>query len=139
MSEETTIYDKNGIKITNLRAVFGEKTYSVANITSVEAKTIPPSTGCAFTILVGGIIAIIIGISKAFPNTQSFGAHPDYSILILGILAIVSFVIMNRSAKNAYAVSLTTASGEVRAYESNDQQTIKTIVESLNTAIIQKG
>lgn len=139
MSEETTIYDQNGIKITNLRAVFGEKTYSVANITSVEARTVPPSTGCAFTILIGGILATIVGIAQAFPKSQSFGTRPDFTFLIFGIIAIGSFILINRTAKPTYAVNLTTASGEVKAYESNDQQTIKTIVESLNTAIIQKG
>jgi len=46
---------------------------------------------------------------------------------------------MNRSAKPTYTVSLTTASGEVKACESHDQQTIRQIIESLNTAIIQKG
>lgn len=90
-------------------------------------------------VLIAGILAIIVGIGMAFPNTQSFGTHPNYSVLITGIVAIGLFFLINRTAKPTYAVSLTTASGEVRAYESDDQTTIKTIVESLNTAIIQKG
>lgn len=130
MSEEVTIYEQNGIKITNLRAVFGEKTYSVANITSVEAKTIQPSTGLAFTIFVIGLLLFFAGVADLKENL---------GLIIWALGCFVIFFFMNRSAKPTYSVSLTTASGEVKAYESPDQQIIKTIVQSLNTAIIQKG
>jgi uncharacterized membrane protein YiaA len=130
MSEETTIYEQHSIKITNLRAVFGEKTYSVANITSVEAKTIAPSMGLAFIIFVVGIVLFLVGVANFKENL---------SYIIWSIGCFVLFYFMNRSAKPTYTVSLTTASGEVKATESGDQQTIKQIVEALNTAIIQKG
>lgn len=36
MPDEITIYESGSIKITNLRAMFGEKTFAMSNITLSE-------------------------------------------------------------------------------------------------------
>jgi hypothetical protein len=130
MSEETTIYEKDNIKITNLRAVFAEKTYSVSNITSVETKKINPSGCLPAGLICFGLVLFVYGASDLKQNIGSI----VFGLLLFGLVFIIV-----KTTKPSYAVSLTTAAGEVKAYSSLDQATIKQIVEALNTAIIQKG
>ena len=130
MNEETTIYQQGSIKITNLRAIFAEKTYSISNITAVETKTIEPNKNLEFVLLFAGLSMFVCGVTDPSKNIQW---------LIFGVLALVIFYFMYRASRSTYAVNITTASGEVKAYTSQDQAAIQTIVQALNTAIVQKG
>ena len=58
---ETIILKVNDIKITNLRAVIGAKTYAVSNITSVSLaeKNLSPVVGKAVVIV--SLISLVIG------------------------------------------------------------------------------
>jgi len=130
MAEETEIYTIDDIRITNLRAVFGQKTYSIANITSVEAQEVP-ANGCAVIFIVFLGIAFIIGGAS--------GSRVDWGVLIIGVLFAAGGVYGFANQKPTHSVTLTTAGGEVKAYTSTDKSVITKIVEALNTAIIQKG
>lgn len=130
MTEETIIFQNGDIKITNLRAVFGEKTYSVSNITSVEAAKINPSSCLPMSVFLLGIFLILIGIVDIKQN---------FSYILFGALAFVIFYFLNKVSSPSWAVSITTAAGEIKAYKSTDQESIKKIVDALNNAIIQKG
>lgn len=126
MTTEISIYEKGNITITNQRAIFSGKTYAVSNITSVEAKTIQPSScleAAAFTLGGSMLIFALLNLSK------------NWQMLIVAAVIIAAAVAMHRSSKPHYAVSLTTASGEVQAYTSFDQQHIQQIIQALNTAI----
>lgn len=130
MKEEIPIYNQGDIKITNLRAVFGNKTYSMSNITSVEKSKAPDSNGClVLGLILGGILAVMF----------SFADGISWGILILGVLAAGLGVFVSRTTKPEYVVQFGSASGEVKAYKSTNQDEIKQIVEAINQAIIQKG
>jgi hypothetical protein len=131
---EIPLYDQNGIKITNLRAVFGEKTYAVANITSVETVTLQPN-GClpAGLIIIGILMAMVGGLPYLSTGDGSLG------MLVIGLLFAGGGIGIMRTSKPSYAVSLTTASGEVKAYTHEDLTVIRAMVEALNTAIVHKG
>ncbi len=126
MAEEFVIYDKGNIKITNLRAVFGPKTFSISNITSVEMQKNEPSSTMIFMLVILGFCLIFFGF-------------PEIVYIFFGVVCIALFVLAYRAQKISWIVSLTTASGEVKAFEDFDQPMIKEIVDALNTAIIQKG
>jgi hypothetical protein len=130
MTEEITILESGKIKITNLRAVFAEKTYSVSNITSVETKQINPSGCLPFGLVVASIIFFMLGVTDLKENWQ---------FILFALLSFGLFIVLYRGSKPSWAVSLTTASGEVKAYESPKQDEIKKIVDALNNAIVQKG
>lgn len=130
---ETVIYESNGVKITNLRAVFGAKTYSISNITSVESKTIEPN-GCVTGVLVMvGVFMIMFGI------VSIVNKDPLWALLVLGLFFAGGGFALYRTAKPTYSVNLTTSAGEVRAHDSYEWSEIGPIVEALNNAIIQKG
>lgn len=131
MSEEVTIYETEDIKITNLRAMFGDKTYSVANITSVEKKEIR-ANGCFPLALMG------IGALMAYSAFRPEAGDGGFVNIALG--AILFFAGLGIATKKpSFSVSLTTAGGEVKAFESPDESKIKAIVSALNDAIIKKG
>ena len=128
--EEITIYEQGNIKITNLRAVFEGKTFSVSNITSVEAKRVDPSSCLPVGILIAGFIFIALFFNDMRENI---------AMLIAGIVFVGLFIVIQKASKPTWVVSITTSSGEEKAYTSPEQETIQKIVESLNNAIVQKG
>ena len=48
MAQEKNIYEKGNIKITDVRAVFGKKTYAISDITSIEKGLIKDQRSLVF-------------------------------------------------------------------------------------------
>lgn len=135
MSAETTILEEGEIKITNLRAIFGDKTYAVSNISAVEMQSKPPSLFPALIGILGGVL-VLIAIPSLLNNRTW---DNNYTALVIGlVLAIYSFLTV-RAAKTQYIISFTSSSGEVKAFASPNEEQINRIVQALNDAIIQKG
>lgn len=128
---ETVIYEKNNVKITNLRAVFSEKTYPISNITSVGSKRIEDGSCLPFSLFIIGVLLLMVGVLKVLDGIYSYLL---YSALFLGL-----GFFLHRSRRPTFAVGITTASGEIKALTSPDEMVIKEIVEALNNAIVQKG
>ena len=134
MKEETTLFEKDNIKITNLRAVFGEKTYAVSNITAVEKETNARSALPPLIAVAGGItLLFVVG------GALSSGDPLNFTALFIGIALLVIGILVVRSERDSYTVKISTASGEIKAFVSSDTAFIKQIVDALNTAIVQKG
>lgn len=128
---EATIYEKNDIKITSLRAVFGAKTYAISNITSVESKRIDGNGCLPAGLMILGVLLFIYGIPRLLDG--------DFTWAIYGLIAFGLGFLIHRNNRPSFVVSLATASGEIKAYTSDSQETITEIVKALNDAIIQKG
>lgn len=128
---EVTIYEKNDIKITGLRAVFGAKTYAISNITSVELKRVDGNGCMPAGLITLGALLFFYGIPRLL--------DANFSWVIIGAISFGIGFAIHKTNKPSFAVSLTTASGEIKAYTSDSQETITEIVKSLNDAIIQKG
>lgn len=137
MPEEKVIYEQDAIKITTARAVFGEKTYAVSTISSVELVTVNPSAGLSNVLLGGGILASIFGAFSLIPRDGRF--HPNWTMLVIGILCIAAGYAWVRSLKPKYMLRFTSTAGAVEAYHSEDRNKIQPIVDAINEAIIQKG
>ena len=129
MADETTLFEEKDIKITNLRAIFGDKTYAMSNITSVSRET-KDSLGCALPALV--IIGIMITIF-------SFIDGPSWGTAAIGIFMAGAGIIGAKNQKPDHIVQIGSSSGEIKAYTSQDRELIEKIVNALNDAIIQKG
>lgn len=136
MPEETVILEEPNIKITNLRAIIENKTYPIANITSVGTAQESPKVLVPLVLIFGGVMALMVSIPTLLNNRTW---DNQYSALTLGFIAITIGVITLRSAKTTHILQLATAAGEVKAYTSTDPNRIQKISEALNTAIIQKG
>jgi len=126
--EEKTYLKDDTVQITSSRAILSGKTYSIANITSVGMQKKEVS-GCGpgLFIFIGVILVVV-----SFTNQISFGT------LAAGLIAIAIAVFTMRSAKPTYVIQVASASGEIKALESEDETYIESVLTALNDAIAQK-
>ena len=130
MTEEKVIYEQGNIKITNLRAIFDDKTYAVSNITSVtkKEKTTP------FSFLPVGIT--VFGIAFM---TISFFNDLNWAVMILGVFMVIGGYFVAMLLRTEYYVEFGSAAGEEQAYASKNIAEIEKIVQAVNQAMIQQG
>ena len=112
-------------KVTNARAVIGEKTYAMANITSVGINRSISRLGRVLVIL-GGLVLLYSGIVFAL------------MIGVLGgVLALVG-LLLNKNARATHVLTLYTASGEIKALASKNLDNLRQISEAITNAMIAR-
>jgi hypothetical protein len=131
MTEEKVIYEKSDVKITNLRAIFGEKTYAISSITSVTRKE--KTNLSAFL----PVAIIVIGI--AFISLAFFNAVINWAIILYGIFMVVGGYFLALLLNTEYSVQIDSASGQTQAYTSKSIAKVTEIVQAINQAMIQQG
>lgn len=125
---ETTYYQSGDITVTSARAVIGDQTYSMSNITSVSMLAVQPNR-------TGGIILTLLGLLLAALGWASGGGL----FLWLGLLGLTIGIIIIAALRTKYAVRIGSASGESNALVATDPAHIQPIVEAINKAIVERG
>lgn len=133
MAEEKNIYEKGKIKITNVRAVFGSKTYAISDITSIEKGLIRTSGSLSLLLFITGFMFGLFGFLDSF---SSF--HREMWLLAV-LLLIGGFGSVFLGGKPQYFIRFSSSAGEIRTYTSYDQAEIEAIVKALREAIARKG
>ena len=131
MPEEKVIYEQGNIRITNLRAIFGDKTYAISNITSVTKKE---KTNLSAFLPVAIIVVGIAFISFAF-----FVDAINWAAISFGVFMVVGGYFVAMLLKTEYFVQIGSASGEEQAYKSKSIAKVTDIVRAINQAMIQQG
>jgi|SRR5215207_3843386 len=131
MPEEKVIYEQGDIRITNLRAIFGAKTYAISNIMSVTKKE---RTNLSAFLPVAIIVLGIAFISFAF-----FNEVINWIAIGFGVLMVVGGYFVAMLLKTEYFVEIGSASGEEQAYHSKSIVKVTDIVRAINQAIIEQG
>ena len=131
MTEEKVIYEQGNIKITNMRAIFGDKTYAISNITSVTKKE---KTNLSAFLPVAIIVVGIAFISFAF-----FNEVINWIAIGFGVLMVVGGYFVAMLLKTQYFVQIGSAAGEEQAYKSKSIVKVMDIVRAINRAIIEQG
>lgn len=131
MTEEKVIYEKSDIRITNLRAIFGDKTYAISNIISVTKKE---RTNLSAFLPVAIIVLGIAFISFAF-----FNEVINWTAIWFGVFMVIGGYFVAMLLKTEYFVQIGTASGEEQAYKSKSIVKVTDIVRAINQAMIQQG
>lgn len=133
MTEEPTIYQDHNVTITRSRVTFPDKTYALANVTSVGVSKKEASQTGPICCIAGGAIGVLIGAmiwKSGGPTCVGIGIV----FILLGILA------GRAETKNAeYTVVFGSASGETKAMSAKDEDYITKIANAINEAIIQRG
>ena len=129
-SNETTYFQEGNITITNARAVLGEKTYAMSNVTSVSMGTIPPNRS---TPIIIGLVGFALGGCGLASETRS------WALIIIGLVAVAVAALIFFTAKERYIVKIGSASGEANALSSIRRDYIEKIVKAMNDAIIRRG
>ena len=130
MTEEKVIYEKSDVKITNLRAIFGDKTYAISNITSVTRRE--KTNLSAFL----PVAIIVLGI--AFISLTFFNEVINWATILYGIIMVVGGYFLALLLNTEYFVQIGGASGEIRAYTSKSIAKVTEIVQAINQAMIQQ-
>ena len=140
---ETTYYSDRGVRITNARAIFGPKTYALANISSVQMGVIPAKRAMAILVALGGLcVTTCMGLSAlgALLNRDSAGVGAFISIAtLLPALVMAGGIYFAVTAKPTYTVRLAATSGEAQAMASTDKVFVQGLVDALNEAIVHRG
>ncbi len=130
---ETVYYDEGGVRITDKRAVIGQTTYALANITSVGVGE-QTSSPCV------AIIMMVVGVALAFVGGLSvLGDGGGWYWLVIGAGLLVGGIMALRMARPRYFARINSAAGEQRALVGQDQASVQRVVEALNKAIVQRG
>lgn len=152
-TQETVFYQDEGILITNTRAVFGAKTYSMANITSVSTHFVPANRMPGIiAAIVGGLLTACCGLLAISPlltlgssdySGDTSGIFRSVAVLVIGavigLLILAGGVALAIMSKPTYVVRIGSTSGEADALASKNKEYIERIVVAMNEAIIKRG
>lgn len=148
---ETDIYqnDREGIFISNSRAIFSETTYEIANITSVSNNQTSismkdwPVYYRPLVIFATAFLFIIVGnvmISRAVGVFSLIGIFIAWFGFFLQIWTFPKVATALRTRdKIGFAITLVTYSGLRRAIVTQDEALAKEVCDALNEAMFQRG
>ena len=122
--QEHEFFRSENVMVSQTRFVTFGQTYAMSGVTSVKASSVSPSrTG---PLIVGGIGMLCLFAGSAGP-------------LIFGAILLAIAALIWASQKPEYFVSLSVASGEVRALKSKDPRFIGDVIQALNECIVARG
>lgn len=132
---EHVYLNRAGARITSARAIFGNKTYALATITSLEGRKINPERSVPYKVVLGGVVACAVS-AFMFVNPESRNGVVS---LLIGVVLIAAGVVWASRIGPTYAVILCTAAGKERVCTSANEWEINEVVAALNQAIIDRG
>ena len=130
MAVEKVVYENANVKITNLRAIFSDKTYAIPNITLVTRKEKPNAAAflpIAVTTL--GFAFLIIGFIGEVTNRPMF---------FLAFVMVFGGYFLAMLLRTEYTVQIGSTSGEELAYTSKSIAEVTEIVDAINMAMIRQ-
>ncbi len=125
---EKTMLKVGMVRITNLRAIFGSKSYELPNITSAYLQAQEPNLFVpVFFVIILAVISALIAISDLGEYSQCLQVG-----LYAGIAGILFFLI---SRKATYRVLIINPVSELVVLETGDRDYAEKVVTALNNAI----
>ena len=124
-SQEKVFFEAGKVKVTSSRFVAVDRTFAMANITSVRPLKIEPKRSLT------GIPVAMIGLGLTVdPESRLFG--------ILLVLGGIVYFLAQRTKSDKFVVAITTAGGEVHAHDASEEFVSK-VTSAINEAIIYRG
>ena len=125
---EKTLLKVGTVKITNLRAIFGTKSYQLSNITSASLEAQEPNLFIpVFLAIVLGVFSVLVAISDLGEYSRCLQVG-----LYSGIAGILFFLI---SRKANYLVRIHNPVSELVVLETSDRDYAEKVVAALKDAI----
>jgi hypothetical protein len=129
-TSETTFYtDDQGIRVTNSRLVFGDTTYSMANLTSVAVKRPPTNYGVLIVLLIF-VLVWVFGLTSNQPSLSGAGGIGTVVVAVAFFISI---------ALKKWNLTITSSSGESSPISSRDKRYIDKIAQAIQEALIARG
>ena len=125
---EKTILKVGTVRITNLRAIFGTKSYELSNITSASLQAQEPN------LFLPVFFAIILAVCSALVAISDLGEYSQcLQIGSYSGIAGILFFLISRKAK--YKVLIKNPVSELIVLETDDRDYAEKVVTALNNAI----
>ena len=125
---EKTLLKVGTVRITNLRAIFGTKSYELSNITSASLQAQEPN------LFLPVFFAIILAVCSALVAISDLGEYSQcLQIGSYSGIAGILFFLISRKAK--YKVLIKNPVSELIALETDDRDYAEKVVTALNNAI----
>ncbi len=137
MQDESVFLNSGNVYVSNARVTIGGTTYATANLTSVEGRVAPPKRGCALALIIFGGIALAGGCMAVLSDPNSVGNSLGSCALSVAIIA--AGVVWFKALKPTYRVLLASASGQVEALSSKDEELIDSVIAAINAAMVHRG
>ena len=110
--EEKIFFENGSVKITNSRFIAEDKTYAMANISSVSIGVLSPNKTPVFVFFIIGLVLLLL------EETRIVG-------IAVAIVAVIWYYLLK---KVEYTVRITSNSGQADSYISKDKTEIAKIV-----------
>ena len=125
---EKTMLRVGTVRITNLRAIFGTKSYQLSNITSASVQAREPN------LFLPVFFAIILGFCSALVAISDLGEYSQcLQVGLYSGIAGILFLLLSRKAK--YRVQIKNPVSELIVLETDDRNYAEKVVTALNNAI----
>lgn len=122
--QEHEFFRSENVLVSQTRFVTFGQTYAMSGVTSVKASSVQPSRLAPLAIGGFGLLCLFTGATGP---------------LIFGTVLLAVAALIWVSQKPEHFVSLSVASGEVRALKSRDPQFVNDVIRALNDCIIARG
>lgn len=144
---ETIILEMENVRITNVRAFIGWKTYEIADIRSVSLTEMNQSPVSSKALVAISLVSLVIGIlfcvavlSIPFITMlQEFSGLPRINAHLLFAAIGLLFIYLGStgwdSDKPTYIVQMETAFGTSTALKTKDKGYVERIIKAINDAI----
>ena len=125
---EKTILKAGTVRITNLRAIFGTKSYELSNITSASIQAREPN------LFLPVFFAIVLGFCSALVAISDLGEYSQcLQVGLYSGIAGLIFLFISRKAK--YRVQIENPVSQLIVLETDDRDYAEKVVTALNNAI----
>lgn len=131
MDEKTYFNNDKGVSVTSARFIVDDQTYAMSGVTSVKKFIQKPS----IVRMILSILLILFGVVSLLGAFSS----GNISMVIMPIVLLLIGAALWFFNRKQFIVLLHTASGESQALKTNDSSLVDSVVEALNTAIIERG
>ena len=125
ITEEKVFFEQGKVKVTSSRFVAVDRTFAMANITSVRSLRIEAKRsiyGTAFAVI-GALIAV------------------EQRNILIGVILFVGGVIhtyIQIKKRDKFVVAIATSGGEVHAHDASESY-VGRVVDAINAAIVYRG
>jgi hypothetical protein len=125
---EVILLKEGHVEITDLSAVIGQRTYTIANIHSVHVHAYRTKLFLSmFFVLVVAAWSVSVAMLRMDTYTQSLVVD-----LVIGIAGLIFLIV---TTKTKYSIRIRSSGGELNIFESNDKNFVGRIAHAINRAI----
>ncbi|HVF26078.1 MAG TPA: DUF6232 family protein [Anaerolineales bacterium] len=125
---EFVILREGPVKITNLRAMIGIKTYAIEHIRSVRMQAYEPK------LFLPVFFMLVVSVCSALVALSNMNEYSQYMTIGL-VIGIGGFLFLLLSTKTKYSVRVRSSVGELSIFESSEQGSVERIVSAIQEAL----